>query len=194
MSREYYVGQYLINNVDQGGYCEQDVGECVWQDSKSLLCVHYESCTSGKMFHSILLVPVRLAKKIKWYATFDEFYEAISVHSNCRLEMTMTSKERKRVQSIKKLPAQNSNNPWSSDFHQAGNCVARLARCLSERPAAGKFLADFLAEYIAAETAKHEARKATIEAIAKMIADARLSHDDRLRLGLATQIDDDIPF
>ena len=106
----------------------------------------------------------------------------------------MTSKERDGVQSIKVLPARNSNIPWSSDFAYAGNCVARLARCLKERPDAGTFLA----EYIAAEAAKHKARKATIEVIAKMIADARLSADEMAGLGRVTQVhdewDSEVPF
>lgn len=188
MGNQDYVGQYFINDIEHGGWCKRDTGECVWQDSQNLLCAHYESGTSGKKFHSILLIPVCLARKIKWYMTFDEFYEAIFGHSNCRPEITMTSEDRDAVQSMKVLPDYNSNIPWSSDFKHAGTCVARLARLLKERPPAGKILA----EYISAEAAKCKAREAIIESIAKMIAGAGLSWDERHQLGLA-QMDDDWP-
>ncbi len=174
MSKQNYVGQYLINTVRQTDWCRQEVGECLWQDSKNLLCAHYANQTMGTQFHSILLVPVRLAKKIKWYASFDEFYGEISSDSNGSVDITMTLKERDGFQSIRALPQDYSDDMGCGYFYPERNCVAQLARCIKERPVAGKFLA----KYIAAEAVKHKARKATIETIAKMIADAGLSADE----------------
>ena len=194
MSKKNYVGQYLINTVGQVGWCRQDVGECIWQDTKNLLCAHYEDDSSGRLFHSILLIPVRLAKKINWYAAFDEFYETIAGHSNRQLEINMTEKERDGIHAIEVLPTRDSKISWSSEFSYAGNCVAKLTRCLKERPDAGTYLVD----YITAEAAKHKARMVTIQAIAKMISDAELSADEMRDLTLVAQtrneFDDDIPF
>jgi hypothetical protein len=193
MSKQNYVGQYLINTVRQGDWCTQDVGECIWQDSKNLLCVHYSSCTAGREFHSIHLIPVRLAKKTKWYATFDEFYEDISAYPKEPLENTMAWKRRGELLSITMLQELLLDYPWGEHFSFAGNCVARMTRFFKEYPAAGTLVV----EHIATKATRHDAREAVIEAIERMITDAGLSADEMARLGRLTVIEacgDEIPF
>jgi len=193
MGKQNYVGQYLINTVRHGDWCKQDVGECIWQDSKNLLCAHYANHSMGNQFYSILRIPTRLTKKIKWYATFDEFYGAISSDSNGRVA-TMTEKERDGFESIKGLPQLYEDDMGREYLYPDRNCVAQLARCIKERPVAGKFLE----KYIVAETVKHKARRETREAIAKMIADAKLSADEAGQLGIITHTfdawGDPVPF
>jgi hypothetical protein len=189
MSKQNYVGQYFINNVDQAGFCVPDFGQCIWQDSKNLLCARHEKGSCGQAWDSILLMPARLAKKIKWYAVFDEFDNALAGDPNGPLEITMTSKERDGVPSIR-VPEYYMDILdilWGGRYDLAGNCVATLAWWLRERPDVGMWLAD----YLAAEAAKHKARKATIEAIAKMIADAGLSADEVVRLALGIHLNNE---
>lgn len=193
MSRQNYVGRHFINNVDAGNVCEQETGECIWQDSKSLLCEPHANGTAVTMCdHSILLIPVRLAKKMHWYATFDEVHAEISSDSNGLQKATMTWKEREEFQSIRGMPDHYEDDSgvwWGWRYDPDPLWVDSFARSFKDRPAAGKFFA----QYIAAEAANHKAREETIKAIAIMIADARLSLEEREQLDLATQIYDEWP-
>ena len=192
MGKQDYVGQYFINNVDQSGSSMQDVGECIWQDSENLLCALHAEDSCSQAFCGFLLIPVRLAKKIKWYAVFDDFENAISDDSNSQLEISMNSEERDALRSIR-VPGyymEISEILWGGEYNHAGLCVATLVWSLKERPDAG----EFLAMYIADRAPTHKDRKATIEVIAKVIADAGLSTDEIARLGRVHQEYDQIPF
>jgi hypothetical protein len=189
MGKQNYVGKYFINNVGQADGYRQDAGECVWQDNKNLLCALHADGSWGMAFNSILLIPVHLAKKFKWYVEFDDFDAAICNSSNSPLEMTMTSKERDEVPSIR-VPEYYMDILdilWDRVYEDAGLCVTRLRWSLNERPAAG----EALAAYLASEAEEHKARKATIEAIAKMIVDAGLSADEVVRLALGIHLNNE---
>ena len=178
MSKQNHVGQYFINKLDQGGLRVPDVGECIWQDNKNLLCGRYESRTCGREFHSILLIPLRVAKKTKWYATFDKFYEDISAYSNDPVEMTMASMTHGDCVSITMLHELLLDCPWSGQFSFTGNCIAKLTRFFKEHPAAGTLVV----EHIATKATRLDAREVVIEAIERMITDACLRADERARL------------
>jgi hypothetical protein len=189
MGEQNYVGKYFINNVGQADGYRQDAGDCVWQDSKNLLCALHAYGSWGMAFNSILLIPVHLAKKFKWYVEFDDFDAAIFNSSNSPLEVTMTLKERNEVPSIS-VPEQHMevlDILWDRVYEDAGLCVGKLALGLSERPAAG----EALAAYLASDAEKHKARKVTIDAIEKMIADAGLSADEVARLALGIHLNNE---
>ena len=103
--KKSYTGKYFITKLENPQI--YDWGECLWADDQFLLCVTYKQGTDGREFENIWLVPVHLAKQMRWFKKFTDFYKQLDAMCNSSESIdcpVMSINEYEEIISTKQVP------------------------------------------------------------------------------------------